>query len=145
MIYIGSDHAGFKLKEKLKVFLKNKGYEVIDVGNTTYQKLDDYPKYSTRVAERVVKHKSSFGVMIGHSGQGEAMACNKVRGARAALAYSTEIARLARSHNNANILCLGQGFTTLPMAKQITEVFLNTRFSSAKRHHRRVKQLSRIR
>lgn len=160
-IYIGSDHAGFELKEKLKVYLEELGlgYEVQDFGAFNYVEDDDYPDYIKQVAEAVAKDKGSFGIILGGSGQGEAMCANRTQGVRAAVFYGQEepknkvevkgkkssdtfeIIKLAREHNDANILSLGVRFLSEDEAKFAVELFLKTEFSEDERHIRRINKL----
>lgn len=153
-IYIGTDHAGFELKEKLKVYLEELelGYEVQDFGAFNFVEDDDYPDYVKQVAEAVAKNKGSFGIVLGGSGQGEAMCANRTAGVRAAVFYGQEemknsenknsetfeIVKLAREHNDANVLSLGVRFLTEDEAKFAVELFLSTKFSGDERHVRRI-------
>lgn len=159
-IFIGSDHAGYELKEKLKTYLEELelGYEVVDKGAFQYDADDDYPDFCSEVAKSVANSKN-FGVVIGGSGQGEAMSANRVPGARAVVFYGQmlpkeavdvkgvksidpfEIIKLARMHNDANILSIGVRFVSIDEAKFATELFLNTKFSGDERHIRRIKKL----
>lgn len=143
-IFIGSDHAGFELKNKLKEFLEEKGYEVVDTGPTEYQDHDDYPEFIIPVAEKAVE-EDCLGIVLGHSGQGEALAANKVEGARAALYYGgdMEIVELSKKHNKANILSLGAGFITEEESREALEKWLETEFTEESRHERRLKELER--
>jgi len=154
-IYIGSDHAGYELKEKLKTYLTELGlgYEVEDKGALGYDPNDDYPDFIRLVAEAVASNQGSMGIILGKSGQGEAMCANRVPGARAALFYSEaispesknqdpyEIISLARGHNDANILSLGSYFLSEDQMKFAVELFLKTPFSDEERHIRRIKKL----
>jgi ribose 5-phosphate isomerase B len=154
-IYIGADHAGFELKEKLKIYLQELGHEVLDKGAFIFDKDDDYPDFITPVAEGVAGEEGSFGVILGGSGQGEAMCANRVSGARAATFYGepqrsqTDISgnvldmiASTRMHNNANILSLGARFLSDEQAKNAVKVFLETKFSEDERHIRRIKKLN---
>ena len=160
-IYIGTDHTGFELKEKLKKYLEELelGYEVVDKGAFKYDADDDYPDFMIPVAEAVVKDAGSFGILLGGSGQGEAMAANRVKGARAVVFYGEaiaqqsidvkgvkstdpfEIVKLARLHNDANILSLSTRFLSEDQIKFAIELFLNTKFTGEERHIRRIKKL----
>ncbi len=155
-IYIGSDHTGFELKEKLKVFLTERGDECVDKGATSYNPDDDYPDFVVPVAESVVAEDGSIGIVIGGNGEGEAIACNRVIGARAIVFYGPvlpkqaiditgatsddeyEIVRLGRAHDNANILSLGARFISDEEAMNAVRVFLETSFSEEERHIRRI-------
>src|SRR5215471_4498527 len=106
-VYLGSDHAGFQLKQHLAEHLSSTGHEVVDVGPEKYDPDDDYPPYCLAVGARVVADEGSLGIVIGGSGNGEAIAANKVRGVRCALAFSLDTAELGREHNDANVLSLG--------------------------------------
>ncbi len=143
MIYLASDHAGFELKEALAEYLRARGREVTDCGPATFDPLDDYTDLIVPMAKKVAKHKGSFGIAIGLSGQGEAMAANRVKGARAAVYYGapTEILKLSRQHNDANILSLGARFVSTDEAKKVVDLWLATDFSHEERHERRVKEL----
>lgn len=142
-IYIGSDHAGYELKEKLKTFLGDLKYEVEDKGAFSFNPTDDYPDFVTPVANAVAKKDGSFGVVIGSSGQGEQIDANKIDGIRAAEFYGAnmEIVKLAREHNDANILSLGARFVSEDEAKEAVKIFLETKFSGEERHIRRISKL----
>ncbi|MDP2586797.1 MAG: ribose 5-phosphate isomerase B [Candidatus Komeilibacteria bacterium] len=142
-IYIGSDHAGYGLKEELKKYLGKLGVAVEDLGNTKLEPLDDYPDYALKVARKVAQTKGE-GLLICGSGVGMCMAANKVRGVRAVNAYSQELARASRQHNQANVLCFGQGFIKPAEAKKITKAWLNTPYSDEPRHVRRVQKINRL-
>jgi ribose 5-phosphate isomerase B len=141
-VFLGSDHAGFELKSALLAHLAAAGHEVIDCGPTTYQPSDDYPPYCIDTAERVVADPGSLGVVIGGSGNGEQIAANKVAGVRAALAYNTETATLARQHNDANVLGLGARMHSQDEAISIVDTFVGTPFSEDPRHVRRIGMVS---
>lgn len=142
-IYIGGDHAGFELKEELKTFLNNLGYEVEDKGPYQYNPDDDYPDFIKPVAQAVADEKDSFGIIIGGSGQGEAITANRIKGIRAAVYYGgpEEIIKLSKEHNSANILSLGARFLTVKQAKKAVKLWLKTGFSGAKRHQRRIEKI----
>lgn len=142
-IYIGTDHAGFELKEKLKVFLGELGYTVEDMGAHAYDGEDDYPDFIRSVAEAVVRDGQSRGIILGGSGQGEAMCANRVRGARAAVYYGgpVDIAVLSREHNDANILSLGTRFLEEDEALEVVKLWLTTPFGGMERHARRIKKI----
>jgi ribose 5-phosphate isomerase B len=139
-IYLASDHAGFEYKEALMPFLRERGYDVEDVGPVTYTPQDDYPDFIMPLAVRVAAEKGTFGIVIGWSGQGEAMSANRIKGARAAVYYgkNEEIIKLSRAHNDANILSLGAGFIPLEQAKVAVATWLETPFSGEDRHVRRL-------
>ena len=142
-VFIASDHAGFELKNSLALFLKEQGNEVEDLGPHGLDPADDYPEYILPLAERVSGEPGAFGIALGASGQGEAMAANRVAGARAAEYYggNLDIVRLSRGHNNANILSLGARFVSEQEAKEAVVLFLSTPFSGEERHARRVEKL----
>ena len=141
-VYLGSDHAGFELKARLIEHLPSLGVEVVDVGAETYDADDDYPPYCIETARRVVADAGSLGVVIGGSGNGEQIAANKVPGCRAALAWSTETARLARQHNDAQVVGIGARMHPAEEALRIVEEFLATPFSGEARHQRRIDMLA---
>ena len=141
-VYLGSDHAGYELKTHLVSHLGRQGFEVIDVGPHTFDPDDDYPVFCLHTAARVVADPGSLGVVIGGSGNGEQIAANKVAGVRAALAWSVETARLAREHNDANVVGIGARQHTLDEATAIVEAFLATPFSHNERHVRRIGQIA---
>ena len=141
-VHIGSDHAGFDLKQHLVTVLTAKGYEVIDHGAPTYDAQDDYPTYCLPAAEAVVADAGSLGIVIGGSGNGEAIAANKVDGVRCALAWNEDTAKLGRQHNNANVVSVGGRMHTTEEATQFVEWFLETPFSGDARHERRIRLLA---
>jgi ribose 5-phosphate isomerase B len=141
-VYLGSDHAGFELKAHLVEHLTAAGHDVVDVGATTYDAQDDYPPFCVEAARRVVADEGSLGVVIGGSGNGEQIAANKVAGCRAALAWSTETAKLAREHNNANVIGIGARMHDAAAATEIVDVFVTTPFSEDPRHVRRIAMLT---
>ncbi len=141
-VYIGSDHAGFDLKAHLMGELTADGHEVVDLGPETYDADDDYPPYCTATGERTVADPGSLGIVIGGSGNGEQIAANKVRGARAALAWSVETAELARRHNDAQIVAVGARMHTPEEATSFVRTFLATEFEGG-RHQRRIDMLDR--
>lgn len=144
MIYLGTDHAGFELKEKVKAFLQEKGHEVADLGAYQNHDGDDYPDFILPVARAVshdlVQGKESRGIIFGGSGQGEAMAANRVTGVRAAVFYGgpKEIIIRSREHNNANLLSLGAWFVNEKEALDAIALWLETPFSNGERHVRRI-------
>ena len=141
-VHLGSDHAGYELKEALKVRLSELGHEPIDHGPEQLVPTDDYPPYVLRAAQAVSVEAGSLGVVIGGSGNGEAIAANKVPGIRAALAWNEDTARLAREHNDANVLSLGARQVTLAEATRFTELFLTTEFTGDVRHVRRLSMVT---
>ena len=141
-IHLATDHAGLELKEKIKLYLSDLNYEVIDHGAYEYDALDDYPDFIFPCANAVSNDPESKGIILGGSGQGEAMAANRVKGVRAAVFYNgpDEIIKLSRQHNNANILSLGARFMSEEEMYKIIEVWLSTDFESG-RHQRRIEKL----
>jgi len=140
-VYIGSDHAGFELKNHLVKWLTERGYEVTDIGPAVYDAQDDYPPFCIETARRVVADEGSLGLVLGGSGNGEQIAANKVPGARAALCWNTETAKLARQHNNALLAGIGARMHTVEEAEQIVEAFLTTELEGG-RHQRRIDLLA---
>jgi len=138
-IAIGADHAGFDLKEQIKTYLIEKGYEVKDFGTNSSQSVD-YPLFIRPVAKAVAKGDFERGIVLGGSGNGEAMVANRVKGIRCALCWNFESAKLARKHNNANVLSLGARLIDLGTAKGIVDIWLTTEFVGG-RHERRIKQI----
>lgn len=151
-IYIGTDHAGFDLKEELIPFIKKLEYEVVDCGAFTYEEGDDYPDYVSSVANAVALNpESNCGIILGGSGQGEAIVANRFPNVRAIVFYGDpgmfskgEIIKLGREHNDSNILSLGARFLKLKEAKEAIEIWLNTDFSNEDRHIRRIKKIEKI-
>ena len=141
-IHLATDHAGLELKEKVKLYLSDLDYEVIDHGAYEYDALDDYPDFIFPCANAVSNDPESKGIILGGSGQGEAMAANRVKGVRAAVFYNgpDEIIKLSRQHNNANILSLGARFMSEEEMYKVIEVWLSTDFESG-RHQRRIEKL----
>lgn len=143
-IYLGTDHAGFDFKENIKKFLAESGYEVEDCGAFIFDKNDDYPDFISKTAVRVSQDPSSFGVVFGKSGAGECITANKIKGVRAVLGFNIENAKLAREHNDANMLSLGSAFIDNELAKKILTVFLETKFTNEERHIRRINKIKEI-
>ncbi|MDN5804663.1 MAG: ribose-5-phosphate isomerase [Microlunatus sp.] len=141
-VHIGSDHAGYELKTHLISELTGKGYEMVDHGAASYDADDDYPNFCLPAAEAVVSDPGSLGIVIGGSGNGEAIAANKVDGVRCALAWSTDTAQLGRQHNNANVVSIGARMHTEDEAARLVELFLATPFSGDPRHQRRIQLLT---
>lgn len=153
-VYLASDHAGLELKTVLVEWLQVEGHEVVDVGPHEYDSNDDYPDFIIPMAQKVAQDLGSFGIAIGASGQGEAMAANRVRGARAALYYgpasrsqtdlsgkTLNMITSTREHNNANILSLGARFMSEEEVKSAVALWLSTPFSNEERHARRIAKL----
>ncbi len=155
-IYIGADHVGYEFKNKLVAHLKNIGHDIEDKGAFVFDKNDDYPDFITPVAEAVAKQPESIGIILGGSGQGEAMCANRIKGVRASVFYGTrkpvlpvdivgresldifETISLSREHDCANILSLGMRFISEDEAISAVNLFLNTKCSNADRHIRRI-------
>ncbi|MCR4279232.1 MAG: RpiB/LacA/LacB family sugar-phosphate isomerase [Candidatus Zambryskibacteria bacterium] len=139
-IFIGADHAGFELKEKLIPFLKELEHEVEDKGAFTYDANDDYPDFIKPVAEAVSNDSEAKGIVIGKSGQGEAMCANRFKNVRAVVWYggNREPLRLSRSHNDANILSIGAGLVGGNQVLEAVQMWLETPFSGDERHVRRI-------
>lgn len=142
-IHIGSDHAGLEFKNKIIAHLQSKGHEVVDHGPHTFDPLDDYPVFCIPAAEAVAKEPGSFGIVLGGSGNGEQMAANKVDGVRAALVWSKEIAKLAREHNDANVISLGGRMHDEAFCLELVDTFLATPFTHDERHVRRIGLISK--
>ncbi len=158
-IYIGSDHTGFELKKKLIGYFSDLGHIIEDKGPFEYNGDDDYPDFIRPVAETVAQYENTFGIILGGSGQGEAMCANRVPGARAAVFYGEaisqsaidisgekssdpyEIVKLARRHNNANIISLSTRFLSEDQIKFAIELFISTKFEGEPRHIRRIEKL----
>jgi ribose 5-phosphate isomerase B len=135
-IAIGSDHAGFEYKEQIRAHLEKLGHQVTDFGTHSNQPVD-YPLFIRPVAEAVARGEVERGIVLGGSGNGEAMVANRVRGVRCALCWNAESARLGRQHNDANVLSLGQRMVSLDLALQIVDIWLETAFEGG-RHLRRI-------
>lgn len=144
-IFIGADHAGFQLKEGLKIYLQGLGYDVEDMGAKEFNPEDDYPDFILPAAKKVAESPAEYrGIVIGGSGQGEAICANKVRGIRAAVIYDEYSARMSRQHNDANMMALGARTMDAETAKRLVKIWLETPFSGEERHKRRLKKISEI-
>ena len=143
-IYIAADHAGFNLKNYLIKQLLADGYDIEDCGAFDFDPLDDYPDFIIPAAEKVANQPNSRGIIIGGSGQGEAMAANRIQGVRAAVYYDgpIDIVKLSRLHNNANILSLGARFLSVERATEILNIWLEEKFEG-ERHENRINKLDR--
>ena len=142
-IHIGADHAGLKLKSALIEHFTAQGHEVKDHGPYEYDALDDYPDFCIPAAEAVVNDPGSLGIVIGGSGNGEQIAANKVKGVRAALAWSIDTAKLAKQHNNANVISIGGRMHSIDECKTILDAFIAEPFSNDERHIRRIDKISK--
>lgn len=151
-VYIGTDHAGFELKEKLIPFIEKLGYEIVDCGAHKYEENDDYPDFVSPVAKAVALNpEHNLGIILGGSGQGEAIVANRYPHVRAIVYYgdtsifsSGEIVKLGREHNDSNIISLGARFLSVGKAKKAVRLWLSTHFSHGERHTRRIKKIERI-
>lgn len=141
LVFLGTDHAGYDLKEHLRAVLAADGHQVVDCGATAYDAEDDYPSFCIAAATRAVA-EGGVAVVLGGSGNGEQISANKVPGARAALCWSAEIARLAREHNDANVCSLGARFVSAGEAEEIVRTFLATAFTGEARHARRIAEIT---
>jgi ribose 5-phosphate isomerase B len=141
-VHLGCDHAGFELKEHLVGWLRENGHEPVDHGAHEYDAVDDYPPFCLSAAQAVAAESGSLGIVLGGSGNGEQIAANKVVGVRAALAFSVDTARLAREHNDANVLSLGARQYSQADAVSFVAAFLSTPFSGDPRHQRRIDLVS---
>ena len=162
MIFLATDHAGFELKEKVKSFLKQEGYEIEDCGAYEFDKNDDYPDFISKAAEKVSNNPEDKAIIFGSSGQGEAMVANKFKNVRAAVFYtpcipahnvdvsgrtsddSFEMIRLTREHNNANILSLGAKILKDEDALKAVKLWIEAPFTNEERHERRIKKIQEI-
>lgn len=140
-VFLGTDHAGFELKEHLVSWLKANGHEPVDCGAFAYDAVDDYPPFVLRAAQRTAAEPGALGIVIGGSGNGEAIAANKVKGVRAALVWNEDTATLAREHNDANVISLGARQHDADTATRFVELFLTTPYSGEERHTRRITML----
>ena len=139
-ISVGSDHAGYQYKQAIAAMLRTQGHEVIDVG-THSAEATDYPLWCIPAAEKVASGEAEKGIVFGGSGNGEAMAANKVRGIRCAIAWSDDTARLASQHNNANVLSIGERMVSIELAKRLVSLWLSTPFEGG-RHAKRIEELA---
>ena len=142
-IYIGSDNAGFELKNEIIKYLKDKGYDVVDIGPFAYDKADDYPDYAVKLCNNVLKDKAK-GILVCSTGAGTAMVSNKIRGIYAANCWSVESARLAKVHQNINVLCLGASLIDEKVAKDVVETWLTEPETKEERHIRRLQKIKKI-
>lgn len=143
-IYLASDHAGFDLKESIKKYLLAIGHEVEDCGAPEKVYEDDYPDLVSKAAERVSVEPTSRAIVFGKTGAGEAIVANKFKDVRAIVGFNPENVKLAREHNNANVLSLGTEFTDGKTAEGLTDIFLETPFSEEERHLRRISKIGLI-
>lgn len=141
---MGTDHVGFELKEQVKFYLKQNGHEVIDCGAFRIDSTDDYPDFCAEVARKVADDKNSFGIVFGKSGAGECIVANKIKGIRAFLGINEQNVRLAREHNDANVISFGSDFVSFKEITGLLHIFLETPFSEEERHVRRIKKIGKI-
>lgn len=145
MIYLGADHRGFNLKEKIKKYLENLNYKVVDLGNKIFDPNDDYPDFGKAVAFKVAKNPvKDKGILLCGSGNGMAIVANKEKGVRAVLVFNEKMAKFSREHDDANVLALPADFLKFETAKKIVKTWLETKFSGEKRHIRRLKKIERM-
>ncbi len=145
-IYLATDHAGFELKEKLKPFIESLGYRTEDFGAHEYNEEDDYPDFIIPAVKVLAENPGSRGIILGGSGQGEAICANKIKGVRATVYYggNDEIVKLSREHNDANVLSLGARFLSEEEAKSVVKLWLETEFFGDERHKRRIEKIDNI-
>lgn len=145
-IYLASDHAGFELKKELVPYLNGKGYEAIDCGAFEYNEEDDFTEWIPKAVEKVLEDVGSVGIILGGSGEGEAMAANRFKGIRATAYYGGDkkILELSKQHNDANILSLGARFITTEEAKEAVDLWLATEFSGKEKYERRDEELDTL-
>jgi len=141
-IAIGNDHAGFSYKEAIKVFLNQKGIEVIDMGAFSEDSVD-YPDFAHKVSEKVALKEADFGILICGTGNGVCITANKRNGIRAGLCWDPEISKLIRQHNDANVMCLSARFSSQMTAIACVDAFINTKFEGG-RHQRRIDKITSI-
>ncbi len=143
-IFLGADHDGWALKEKIKLSLQVQGYKVSDQGNLKHEADDDYPDYAKRVALMMKKNKDSRGILFCDSGQGMLMAANRFKHLRAGFGHSEESIRQARADEDINVLCLMTKNLSFKKAESLIKIFLDSRFSQAARHKRRIQKLNKL-
>lgn len=145
-IYLAADHAGFEIKNAIQKTLLNSGYEMIDEGALSLDLADDYPDFMKKAVEMLSTEKNARAILFGGSGQGEAMVANRYKGVRAAVYYGgpTDIIKLSREHNDANVLSIGARFVTLQEAESAIILWLNTPFSGDERHKRRISKIDEL-
>ena len=144
MLYIAADHAGYPLKEELKFFLTEEGYEIVDLGAEQLDLVDDYPDFAKKLSLAVADSRDSGGILICGTGQGVCLVANKIKGVRAVLVYDEFTARTAAEHLNANIICLGGRATDFETAKKLVKIWLDTEFDENERHLRRLEKIRKM-
>lgn len=142
-VYLGADHGGYELKEKIKTWLSQWGYEFEDLGNVQYDEADDYPDFAIKVAEAITKYPDSRGVLACRSGAGMVICANKVKRIRAVAAFDIVSAKHSREHNDSNVLAISADFMSEEAAKDILKVWLETPFSGEERHQRRINKIKK--
>lgn len=142
VLYIGSDHAGFQLKERLKLMLRHEDFVVHDLGNMEYDQNDEYPMFAKLVADKVSKGLRARGILVNDNGVGMCIAANKIKGIRAFVAYNESLTREIVTNINANIICLGQEILDMKSAEHILQIFLHTSFNSSHINKKMLKQIS---
>lgn len=143
-VAIAADHAGYDLKEKLKLYLKQEGYQIMDAGPMSYESTDDYPDYAAQAALMVSNGEVDRGIVICDSGIGVDIVANKFPGVRSALVHDEELAKTTRQHNDTNVLALGAMYMDEAKARRIVKNWLDTPFSGAERHARRIRKIQEI-
>lgn len=143
-IYIGADHNGFELKNKLVEYLIDQGHQVTDKGDDEFKPDDDFPLYAAKVAASVLTEHDSLGIVLCGSGQGVCMAANRFKGIRASLVWDEDEARSSRNDDDANVLCLPAGKLSFDQARELVDTWLRTPFAGAARYRRRIQQLDRL-
>jgi ribose 5-phosphate isomerase B len=145
-IFFASDHAGFELKNILIEYAKSLGYETEDKGDFSPEPKDDYPDFISLVAKEISNNPDQKGIVIGGSGQGEAIVCNRFKNVRTAVWYggNMDIVKLSREHNNANVLSLGARFVRMEEAKEALKLWLDTSFSGDERHVKRIQKIESV-
>lgn len=143
IIAIGNDHAATSMKNDIVLYLKNQGYEVINVGTDNDESVD-YPIYAKKVCDLVIEKKADCGILICGTGIGMSIAANKIKGIRAAVVSDTTSAKLTRLHNDSNVLCFGARIIGLELAKDIVYTYLNTEFSNDEKHKNRIDMLNKF-
>ncbi len=144
MLYIAADHAGYQLKEEIKGFLTDEGYEMVDLGPEQLDPTDDYPDFAKKLALAVADGQNSGGILICGTGQGMCLVANKIKGVRAVLIYDEFTARTAVEHLDANIICLGGRTTDFENAKKLVKIWLDTEFEGSERHLRRLEKIKKM-
>ena len=144
-IYLGTDHAGFELKEELKKFLENLDYEIEDMGAYEFSATDDYPDFAFPVVKAVAEDtENRRGIILGGTGIGNGMIANKVKGLRAGVVYDEYSAKMSRKHNDANVMALGARTLSVEKAKKLVKIWLDTPFSNEERHKRRIEKIKKL-